>query len=172
VHRLRNAADVVGNGRDAGTERTEESAALVELGPVRKDGDGRVAERAVGLLLREVAEPPFDLEPVRLGPVRLERLERVARDEEARVPGPPYGLDRVAEPLVRPDHPEGEHRAAVVLPFRLAREDGVGDDPESFRLDVEAGERLPAVLAVNDDPVEARVEPAPEVGAVRGAAGQ
>ena len=46
------------------------------------------------------------------------------------------------------------------------------DDPKSFRLDAELGERLPATLAVHDDPVEPREEPAPQVGAVRGAAGQ
>jgi endonuclease/exonuclease/phosphatase family metal-dependent hydrolase len=48
----------------------------------------------------------------------------------------------------------------------------VGDDAEPLFLDAEPGERLPAVLAVDDDPVEAREEPAPEVGAMRGTAGK
>ena len=48
----------------------------------------------------------------------------------------------------------------------------MGDDPEPLRVDAELGERLPAALAVDDDPVEAREEPAPELGAVRRAAGE
>ena len=46
------------------------------------------------------------------------------------------------------------------------------DHPQPLRVDAELGERVPAALAVHDDPVEAREEPAPEVGAVRGAAGE
>jgi hypothetical protein len=46
------------------------------------------------------------------------------------------------------------------------------DHPQPFSLDAEPGEGFPAVLAVHDDPVEAREEPAPQVGAVRRAAGE
>ncbi len=48
----------------------------------------------------------------------------------------------------------------------------MGDDPQLLRLDAELGQRVAAALAVHDDPVEAREEAAPEVGAVRGAAGE
>ncbi len=46
------------------------------------------------------------------------------------------------------------------------------DDAQLLRLDPDLGERVPAALAVHDDPVEAREEATPEVGAVRGAARQ
>ena len=52
-HGLGEAADVVDDRRHAGAERPQERAALVELGAVREDGDGRLAERAVDLGLRE-----------------------------------------------------------------------------------------------------------------------
>ncbi len=171
-HRLCNAADVVGDDGDTRAERPQQGAALVELGPVREDGNGGVAEGAVDLRLREVAEPPLHLEPVCDRPVRLDRLERVSRHEQPRVARLAHCLDRVAEPLVRPDDPEREHRAPVVSPLGVAREHGVGDDPEPFRVDAELRERLPAVLAVDDDPVEAPEEPAPELDAVRCAAGE
>lgn len=172
LDRLGDPADVIGDGRDARSERTQQRPALVELGPVREDGDRRSAERTVALLRRQVPEPPLHVETVRRRPVRLERLERVARDEQPCVSGLADRLDRVSEPLVRADHPEGEDGPAVVRPLRLAREDGVGDDAEPRPVDSEPGERLPAVLAVHDDPLEPREEPAPELGAVRGAAGE
>ena len=48
----------------------------------------------------------------------------------------------------------------------------MGDDLQPLGLDTQLRERLAAALAVHDDPVEAREEAAPEVGAVRGAAGE
>jgi Endonuclease/Exonuclease/phosphatase family len=171
-HGLGDAADVVRHGGNAGAERTQKRAALVELRPVGEDGNGRVAEGTVDLGRPEVAETPFDIQPIRSCAVRLDRLEGVARDEQPRATYPSHGLDRVAEPLVRSDHPEGEHRATVVPSLRLAREHRVGDDLEPLPLDAEPGERLPAVLAVHDDTVEARKEPAPEVDAMRGSAGK
>ena len=64
-------------------------------------------ERAVELGRREVAEPP-------LGPRRVaqpvERHRRIAGHEQPRVLEPPHDLDRVGEPLVRPDHAEREQR--------------------------------------------------------------
>jgi hypothetical protein len=48
-HGLGDAADVVRHGGNAGPERAQERAALVELRPIGEDGDGRVAERAVDL---------------------------------------------------------------------------------------------------------------------------
>ena len=64
------------------------------------------------------------------------------------------------------------HRPAVVRPLRVAREDGVGDDAELLLGDADRGERVAAVLAVDDDPVEAREELQPERGLVRRAARQ
>jgi len=171
-HRLGDAADVVGDGRDAGSERAEEGAALIELRPVGKDGDRRLAERAVDLRLREVAEPPVDVEPVRSCAVRLERLERVAGHDETGIAGLPHRLDCIAESLVGPDHSEGEHRPAVVAPLRLAPEHRVGNDAEPFPLDTEAGKRVPTVLGVHDDPVEACEEPPPEPRPPRRPAGE
>src|SRR5436190_16296813 len=66
-HRLGDAADVVGDRGDPCAERAQKGAALVELGPVGEDGDGGLAEGAVDLRLREIAEPPLDLEPGRGG---------------------------------------------------------------------------------------------------------
>ena len=43
---LAEAADVVDDRRDAGPERLQQRAALVELGAVGEDRDGRLAERA------------------------------------------------------------------------------------------------------------------------------
>jgi L-cysteine/cystine lyase len=169
-HRLGDAADVVRDGRHARAQRAQERAALVELGPVRKDGDGRVAEGAVDLRRREITEPPLDLEPVGRGAIGLDRLERIPGDEQPRALGPPHGLDRVAESLIRPDHPEGEDGPTVVVAAGLAREDGVGDDAQPLAGDAEPGERFPAVLAVHHDAVEAAEEPPPELRPVRGAA--
>ena len=52
-HGLAEAADVVDDRRHAGAERPQQRAALVELGAVREDGDGRLAERPVDLGLGE-----------------------------------------------------------------------------------------------------------------------
>src|SRR5204862_5703377 len=79
AYRLRDPADVVGHGRNAGAERAQQGAALVELGPVREDGDGGLAEGVVDLGLREIAEPPLDVEDVRGGAILTDRLHQVAR---------------------------------------------------------------------------------------------
>jgi endonuclease/exonuclease/phosphatase family metal-dependent hydrolase len=170
--RLGDAADVVRDGGNPGAERAQEGAALVELRPVWEDCDRGVAEGAVDLRLREVAEAPFHLEPVRSRPVRLDRLERIAGDEKPRVAGLADRLDRVAESLVGPDDPEGEHRATVVSPLGLGRKHRMGNDPEPLAVDADRGERVGAALAVDDDPVEPREEAAPEAGAVCSAAGE
>jgi endonuclease/exonuclease/phosphatase family metal-dependent hydrolase len=170
AHRLGDATDVVCDGRDAGAECAQQRAALVQLWQVREDSDGGFAEGAVDLRLRQVAEPPLDLEPVRRGAVRLDRLERIPGYEQTSVSGASHGLDRVAEALVGPDHPEGEHRPAVIVALGLAREHGVGDDAKPLSVHAQLGKRLAAALAVHDDPVEAREEPAPQLGAVRRAA--
>src|SRR5262249_29347590 len=46
---LRDPAHVVCNGRHSCAERLQQGAALIELGPVREDGDRRLAERAPNL---------------------------------------------------------------------------------------------------------------------------
>ena len=170
AHRLGNAAHVVGDRRHAGAERPQERAALVELGPVGEERERRLAEGAVDLGRRQVAEPPVDLEPACPLTVRFDRFERVARDDEPDAVEPPRCLDRVAEPLVRPDDAEAEERAAVVRAPRLAREDGVRDDAQPLRVDAEFDEGRPAVLAVDDDAVEAAQELPPEVPPARGPA--
>ncbi len=48
----------------------------------------------------------------------------------------------------------------------------MGDHPEVLLGDADLGERVPAALAVDDDPVEAGEQPAPERRFVRGAARQ
>ena len=49
AHRLAQAADVVDHRGDAGAERLQQRAGLVELCPVGKDGDRRLTEGAVEL---------------------------------------------------------------------------------------------------------------------------
>src|SRR5205814_8759635 len=59
-HRLGDPADVVRDRRDAGAERLQQRPALVELRPVGKERDRRVAERTLDLLRVQIPEPPFD----------------------------------------------------------------------------------------------------------------
>ena len=73
------------------------------------------------------------------------------------------------ELLVRPDHPEEEKGAAVVLVALGAGEDRVRDDPDPRRIHSDLRyETLPAAVAVGDDTVEATVEPTPEIALRRG----
>ena len=170
ANRLAEAADVVGDGRHAGAERAHERAALVDLGPVGEERDRRLAERAVDLVVREVAEPP--LGPVARGrPVAVDRLERIAGDQEPRSVDLPHDLDRVSHPLVGADDPEAEKRPPVVAPLRVAREDRVRDDAEPGGIG-QLGQLVAPALAVDDDPLEAAEEPPPEVELRGGAARQ
>ena len=155
AHRLGDAADVVRDRRHAGAERAEQRAALVELRPVREHGHRRLAEGAVDLGLRQVAEPPVDVEPGRRGAVRLHRLQRVARDEQPRV------ARRAARPRSRRRVPctGGSRRSRAPSArrpraLRVAREDGMGDDAQPRRIVEQQRERVPAVQAVHDPPTE------------------
>jgi endonuclease/exonuclease/phosphatase family metal-dependent hydrolase len=164
-HRLGNPADVVGDGRHACAERPEERAALVELLAVREERNRRLGERVVDLGFARVVRSPFD--PWLAAPCR-DVDERLSDDEEPRVE-PAGGGDGVLELLVRPDHPEEEERAAVVLVALGAREDRVRDDPDARSIHPDLRhETLPPALAVGDDAIEAAVEPAPEVALRRG----
>src|SRR5262249_46058217 len=78
-------------------------------------------------------------------------------------------LDRVAEALVLADDPEGEKRAAVVAPLRVAGEDRVRDDAQPRRVD-ELRELIAGALAVHHDAAEPAEEPPPEVALRRRAA--
>ena len=162
ANRLGQPRHVVGDGRDTRAERPQQRPALVDLRAVREDGDGGLAERVVDLGRGQVAEPPLGA-VAGCAPVGLDRLERLAGDEEAGAVGALDGLDRVAESLVGPDHPEREHGSAVVAPRRVAGEDGMGDHPQSAGVDAEVGQRLAAALAVHDDAVEAAEQAAPEL---------
>ena len=86
--------------------------------------------------------------------VRLERLERLAGDDQPRALDPLRRLDRVAEPLVRPDQPEAEERVPVVAPLDVAREERHRDHAQLLLGHAEVGERPEAALRVHDDPVE------------------
>jgi len=131
---------------------------LVQLGAIGKQGYRGLAECALELALREVAEAPLGQLPG-FGPVAVERFDRVAGDQEAR----PVDLfrrgDRVTETLVGANSAEAEKRAAVVCARRFAREHRVRNHP---RVDPELQERLPAALAVHDDAVEAGEQLSPE----------
>ena len=168
--RLCEPADVVRDHWNAGAERPEQGPALVDLGPVRKERDRRVAQRAVDLVVREIAEPP--LRTVSGGlPVSVDALQRVAGDEE---PGPVDGLrclDRVADPLVRPDDPEREEGAAIVASRRVARKHRVRDHAQPFLVS-QLCELVATPFAVDDDPLEAAEEPAPELPLLRRAPGE
>ena len=171
LHRLGEAAHVVHDRGHAGAERPEESAALVELGPVREHGHGRLPERTVELSVREEAEPPLDAVPA-CGAIGLQRLERIACDEQPRPVDASHRLDRVAEPPVRTDHAEREHRGAVVSALHLAPEHGVRDHHDSLVRDAELGERRAPALAVHDDPLEAAEQLEPQRPLARRAARQ
>ena len=91
THGLGDAADVVGDGGHARTERAQEGAALVELRLVREHRDRRLAERAVDLGLRQVAEPPVDVDAARLrrDTARSARAGRRPRAGARRLRGAP-----------------------------------------------------------------------------------
>ncbi len=158
LDRLGKPADVVGHRGHTGSKCLHERAALVELRPVRKECDGRLAERTLELGLRQVPEPPLR-QIAGLGAVAVHGLDRIAGDEQARSGDPLGRCDRVSDPLVRPDRAEREQRAAVVGTCGIARENGMRDDG---RVDAELGETLAATIAVDDDTVEAREKLSPE----------
>ena len=87
---LAQAADVVDDGRDAGTERLQEGTRLVELRAVREDRQGRLRERALELRRAEVPEPPFGA-PTGLAAEIVERDPCVTCDEQT---GPVDGKRR------------------------------------------------------------------------------
>ena len=148
-HGLGDPTDVVTDRRHAGTERLHQRRALVELRAVREERHGPLAERAVELGLRQVAEPPLD--PVAAS---LDGLARVAGDEQARVLDPPHDLERVRQTLVRPDRPREKQRAAVVAPFDVRRRDRQRDHA---RVDAELRERsLPRSLCTTTRSKRAR----------------
>src|SRR3954453_19619980 len=111
--RLGDAADVVRNRRHTGAERLEERSALVELRPVGEQRHRRLAERAFELALWEVTEAPLG-HVAGLYPVAVQRLERVACNDQPRAVDRLGRGDRIAEALVWPDRSETEQRAAVV----------------------------------------------------------
>src|SRR5204863_4852601 len=117
-----------------------------ELGPVRKDGDGCVAERALDLGCREVAETPL-CTVARLLSIAVDGLQWIARDQQACPIDLLHRCDRVAESLVGADHAEREDRPPVVGPRWIAREHGMRDHA---RVDPELRKRAAAVLAVYD----------------------
>ena len=161
ANRLGEAADVIRDDRHSRAERPEQGTALVDLGSVRKERDRCFAEGPVDLPVREIAEPPLRTVSGSLL-VALDALERIARDEESGAVDGLRRLDRVADPLVRPDDPEGKECPAVVAPRRIAREDGVRDYAQPLLLR-QLGELVAAALAVDDDPLEAPEEAAPEI---------
>ena len=138
---LAEPADVVDDRRDACADRLQQRAGLVELGAVREDGDRRRAERALDLARRQVAEAPLGAIAGALRAARRAGSADRRRRAAARSGTPSDGLDGVGEALVRPDHPEREHGAAVVGAGRIAAEGGVGDDAELARGDAERLER-------------------------------
>ena len=164
-HRLGKPADVVDDGGQARSERLQKRAALVELRSIGEDRDRRFAERPLDLRLREIAEPK--LSSVEGG----QRPHRVAGDEEA-ASRPPRRLGCVLDLFVGADHPEREHRAAVVAPLRLAGGDGVGDHAELLLRNAEVGEDAAATLAVHDDSLEPGKQPSPESGLRRRPTGE
>src|SRR2546425_6263457 len=157
-HRLTQPPDVVDDCGDAGAERLQQCAALIELRPVGKERDGRITERALELALGEIAEAPLG-GGARLGPVAVHRLERLAGDEQADAVELPCHFDGVAQALVGTDRAETQQRTPVVSPGRIGCEDRMRNDA---RVDAEPGERLPPALAVDHDAVEAAQQLLPE----------
>ena len=169
---LAQAADVVHDRGHARSEHLQQRARDVDLGPVGKERDRGLRERAPQLRVGHVPEPP--LGAVARGRAQAaERYPRVADDEQPRPVDAEHGLDGVLRPLVRADEPEAERRAAVVGPGDLRAEDRMPDHAELALGHAELDElRLPA-LRVHDDALEAaeqrspQVRPSPRSGAGR-----
>ena len=100
AHRLGEAADVVDDRGHARAERAQERGGHVDLRLVREERERRDRERVVDLRLGLVLGAPLDVGSGRGRAVRLERLERLAGDEQPRPFHPLRRLDRVAEALV------------------------------------------------------------------------
>ena len=154
AHGLCDAADVVGDRGNAGSERAEQRAALVELGLVREDGERRLAERAVDLRPGEIAERQSTSRPAAAAryrsigssgsPATMRRASSTRRAASIASASPLYG--RMT--------PKREHGAPVVA--ALAGRSGTRDGGRHERcVDAERRERLAAALAVHDDAVEA-----------------
>ena len=125
THDLAEPTDVVDDRGDSGAERLQERAGLVELRGLRKDGDGRVRQRALERRAVEVPEAP--LGPCAGPPAqRVERDTGVARHEQACVGDAQDGVDGVGQPLVGADDAEREDRPAVVRTRRSLRNTGWG----------------------------------------------
>ena len=115
---LAEPADVVDDRRDAGAEHLQERARDVDLGPVGKERDRRLAT-AHGRAPRPGRYP--SRHSARSPAVRSEAVERHARiadDEEPRAVDAEHRLDGVLGSLVRPDEPEAERGAPVVARAR------------------------------------------------------
>ena len=156
-------ADVVDDRGHARAEHLQERAGDVDLGAVREQGDGRLRERAAKLRVREVSEPPLRAVAGRALQAG-ERHPRVADDEEPGVFDPEHRLDRILRPLVWPNQPEAESRAAVVAPVDLGAEDRVPDDRDLLLGDPEVDELAAAALGVHDDALEPPEEGPPHRG--------
>ena len=80
AHRLGDPAHVVGDDRNPGAERAQQRPALVDLGPVRKERDRRLAERPVDLVLGQDSRgaTPLGRRP-RPGSRRCSRADRRRR---------------------------------------------------------------------------------------------
>ena len=148
AHDLAEAADVVDDRGDAGAERLEQRARLVELGPVGEDADRRLARARARARRRRGIRGATRRGRLRLARSVVERDARVARHEEPRVrrrrarPRP-----RPARPLYGPDHarvraPCGRRRARG----GSLRNTGWGTT-RSFSGDAEGRERVAAALA-------------------------
>ena len=163
LHGLGEPADVVDDRRHAGAERAQQRARLVELGAVGEERHRRLAERAVELGVREVAEPPLGA-IARGRAVAVDRLHRVADDEQARAVDPLRRLDRVPE---RPCTAGSRRvRAACARRRRAAGRSGrrgAATTRSRSSGTPSSASTLAAALAVDDDPPEAPEQVEPEV---------
>src|SRR5439155_25867744 len=129
---------------------------------VEEQRDGRIPEGALAVTLRKVSETPVDIESDGERAIPVDRLERVACDDEPRAVDLLRRRDCVAEALVRADDAEAEQRAPIVASCRITRKDRVRDHAQPL-LRHDLRKRLAAALTVHDDPVEAGEQPVPEL---------
>ena len=160
---LAETADVVDDRRHTCAESLQERAGNVDLGPVRKQGDRRIRERAAELRVGQVAETP--LRPVAGGSLQaLERHSRIADDEQAGAVDAEDSLDGVFRSLVRPDQPKAKRGPSVVAAVELRPEHRVADHSYLVLGKPEVDELAPAALGVHDDAREAVEERSPHRG--------
>ena len=152
-------------------ERRREYARRLDLAVGKGDERGLLHD-VRDLVLGEEAQPPVDplrnAELTRELLIRLGGLDRIARHDETdvrhRLRDRRQRADEEIEPLRPADEPEEEERRALRrCDLARGREDGVRDPNDLRAVDAELGQLLDGGGAVDDDAIDGREHPPPEV---------